>query len=140
MTRVARFSASVPRELLEEFDAIAKSAGLTRSRALQNAMASFISATAWAKEVGEVCGAVLVLYKHTRALVENELTDVQHEYTDIITSSVHVHLSREDCLQVIIVRGPAPKIKSLLNAISSIKGVMQVSHAVVSSKGVLSRT
>lgn len=133
MSKVARFSASVPKELLEEFDALAKSAGMTRSRALQNAMASFVSATKWAKEAGEVCGAVLVLYKHTRALVEDELTDAQHDHADVITSSVHVHLSREDCMQVIIVKGPAPKIKSLLNAVSSIKGVMQVSHTVVSS-------
>lgn len=134
MARVARFSASVPKELLEEFDSIAKSAGLTRSKALQNAMAAFISATKWAAEAEEVCGAVLVLYKHTRALVEDELTDAQHDHADVIASSVHVHLSRDDCLQAIIVRGRATRIKSLLNAVSSIKGVVQVSHAIVAAR------
>ena len=49
---------------------------------------------------------------------------MQHDFYHDIRSSTHFHISETSCLEVLVVSGKAASVKSLVNALKSIKGVM----------------
>ena len=121
---LVRFGVSVPSELLQKFDRIIEEKGyVNRSEAIRDLMRDFIVRHEW--EVGdvEVAGTITMLYNHDEADVVKELLDLQHEYLDEIVSSIHVHMDEHNCLEVVIVRGKARRIKEIADRLLSLKGV-----------------
>ena len=48
---------------------------------------------------------------------------MQHEDHDLILSTSHVHLDHDNCLEVIMVRGLAPRVKTLADRLIALRGV-----------------
>lgn len=122
--KVVRFGVSVPEELLEKFDRIIEEKGyVNRSEAIRDLMRDFIIRNEW--EIGdtEVAGTITMLYNHDEADVVKELLDLQHEYLEEIVSSIHVHMDEHNCLEVVIVKGKASRIKEIADRLLSLKGV-----------------
>lgn len=134
MSRVTRFGVSVPRELLREFDDVIRQMGFRdRSKAIQVAMRNLISDYKWMQEVsGESVGAVVLLFDHTVRGLEDELTHVQHHFTDVISSTMHIHLDEENCLEIVALRGDSRRIKELMRELAKIRGIKQLKVTVVS--------
>lgn len=127
-----RFSATVPPSLLKEFDELVRSQKLDRSKGIQIAMRNFITEESWVNlEQENYAGIVLVTYDHTTPEIEERLTDLQHRFLNLIVANVHVHLTAEDCMEAIIVKGEGKKIKQLSESVSSIRGVKQIKVSVV---------
>ncbi|MCI4439561.1 CopG family ribbon-helix-helix protein [archaeon] len=127
-----RFSATVPPSLLEDFDKLVKSLKLDRSKGIQIAMRNFITEESWRSlEPGNYAGVVLITYNHETPGIEEKLTDLQHLFLSLIAANVHVHLTTEDCMEAIIVKGEGKKIKHLSESISSVRGIKQVKVSVV---------
>lgn len=127
-----RFSATVPPSLLEEFDKLVKSLKLDRSKGIQIAMRNFITEESWRSlEPGDYAGIVLITYNHETPGIEEKLTDIQHNFLSLIAANVHVHLTAEDCMEAIIVKGEGKKIKHLSESISSTRGIKQIKVSVV---------
>ena len=103
---VVRFNVSVLPDLLEEFDETINKLGYTRSNAIQVAMRDFLIDHKWTVEQeGKIAGAITMIYDHNvRGLVET-LTDIQHHHIEVISSTTHVHLDENNCLEIIAVRG-----------------------------------
>jgi len=121
---VVRFGVSVPEELLERFDRIIGEKGyVNRSEAIRDIMRDFIVRYEWEVGDSEVAGTITMLYNHDEAEVVKELLDLQHEYLEEIVSSVHVHMDEHNCLEVVIVRGKAGRIKEIADRLLSLKGV-----------------
>jgi len=122
--RVVRFGVSVPEELLQKFDRIIEEKGyVNRSEAIRDLMRDFIVRHEWEAGDGEVAGTITMLYNHDEAEVVKELLDLQHDYLDEIISSVHVHMDEHNCLEVVIVKGKASRIKEIADRLLSLKGV-----------------
>ena len=131
MVGVSRFSVSVDPELLEEFDRTIEDLGYNRSTAVQVAMRGFLSDYKWAEGEGEVAGAITLVYDHhVRGLVE-ELNLLQHEHLGIISSSTHVHMDHDTCLEILAVKGPTSHIKSLAGSLAVIRGVKQIKLSIL---------
>lgn len=113
MGGVSRVSISLPAEVLEEFDGIVGRLGMTRSKAIQVAVRGFIAEHRWETAEGKVAGAVTLLYDHRRRGVEEEITDIQHDFREVISSTTHVHLDERNCLEIIAVRGEVSRIREL---------------------------
>lgn len=120
-----RISISLPEKLLEEFDRILKEKGyVSRSEGIRDAIRSYILEHSFVSQLtGEVAGTISIIYDHDESNVLERLTDAQHDFAGVIDSSLHIHLDRRHCLEVIVVRGDSSKIKQLLNRLKSIKGV-----------------
>ncbi|AFK22211.1 nickel-responsive transcriptional regulator NikR [Pyrococcus sp. ST04] len=121
---VVRFGVSIPEELLEKFDKIIEEKGYTnRSEAIRDLIRDFIVRYEW--EVGneEVAGTITMVYNHDEADVVKELLDLQHEYLNEIVASLHVHMDEHNCLEVVVVKGEARKIKKIADRLLSLKGV-----------------
>ncbi|MCX8187932.1 MAG: CopG family transcriptional regulator [Nitrososphaeria archaeon] len=132
MDKVIKTGVSFPKKLLEKFDNVIVEMGFaSRSQAIQEAIRCFISLNSWRLVEEDVAGAILVHYSHEGHELEENLTDVQHHFMDIIPSTLHLHLSKEDCLLIIAVRGRASRVEELLRRLRSVGKLKQVTHLIM---------
>jgi CopG family nickel-responsive transcriptional regulator len=131
--KVTRFSVSFPPTLVKKLDEAWKSMRYeNRSKAVHDAVRSFISEFEWMqKEAGRITGAVLVLYYLDKPGLLDEITRVQHQFVEVISSTLHVHLEENKCLEIIAVEGSAQEVRSLTQALMAKKGVKQVKVAAM---------
>jgi CopG family nickel-responsive transcriptional regulator len=112
------------RELLEEFDALARRRGYaSRSEALRGLVRQELVAAEWREPDSEVVGTVTLVYEHHEHELANTLAELQHRYHDAILCSTHVHLDPHNCLEVVILRGPSHQVRAIADALISIKSV-----------------
>jgi CopG family nickel-responsive transcriptional regulator len=131
MVGVSRFSVSVDPELLEEFDRTIEGLGYNRSTAVQAAMRGFLSDYKWGEGEGEVAGTITMVYDHHVSGLVEELNHLQHEHLGIVSSSTHVHMDHDNCLEILAVKGPASHIKSLAGSLAVIRGVKQLKLSIL---------
>jgi CopG family nickel-responsive transcriptional regulator len=125
MPDLKRFAISIPGNLLRKFEKICKRKGYTnRSEAIRDLIRNFLVEEEWETGLGETVGTVTLVFDHHVLDLPGRLTRIQHENEKIIVSTTHVHLDRHNCLEVLILRGPADKVKTLGESLSSVKGVM----------------
>ena len=121
---VTRFSVSLPPSLLDQLD------GMTRDKGYDNrslAIADMIRGqlVEYRQKFGseEIAGTITLVYDHHKMHVQETLTDIQHDHHEVILSTVHVHLDHHNCLEVLIVRGPAATIRKIADELTAAKGV-----------------
>ena len=71
----------------------------------------------------EIAGTITLVYDHHKMHVQETLTDIQHDHHDLIISTLHVHLDHHNCLEVLVVRGKAARIKKIADELIAAKGV-----------------
>jgi CopG family nickel-responsive transcriptional regulator len=124
---VARISISLPPSLLEDFDQMTANIGYDRSKAIQQAMRDFISEYKWQYiPKASAVGTITLIYTHDIQGLESELTTIQHQHTDIVSSTTHIHLDTHHCLLVIVVKGQADEIKELASQLQGLRGIHQL--------------
>ncbi|MEM3624872.1 MAG: nickel-responsive transcriptional regulator NikR [Nitrososphaerales archaeon] len=129
---VSRISISLPPDLLDEFDKVIKQIGYDRSKAIQLSIRNFLTENKWMhEEKGIVMGALAMIYDHEVKGLEESLTDTEHIYSDIISSSMHIHLDERKCLEIIALKGKVESIRDLVQKLMGKRGVMQIRLAIV---------
>lgn len=132
-TPVARIGVSLEPELLKELDRIVIDGGYSnRSQALRDLIRSALSAQAWQVSSGGALAAVTVFYDSASSFATRRILEMQHEFYHDIKSSTHFHISETKCLEVLVVSGKAAKIKALVKALKSVKGVMHADVILIS--------
>ena len=131
--KVTRFSVSLPPPLLKRLDETWKNMQYEdRSKAIHDAVRSFISEFEWMqKDSGQITGAVLVLYYLDKPGLLDEITKVQHQFKNVISSTTHLHLEENKCLEMIAVKGNTQEVRSLTQTLMAKKGVKQVKVAAL---------
>jgi len=134
MARVGRISFSTPSALVKQFDQSLSTLGYEdRSKALQMAMRNFITEYAWKAERGKLgAGAVLLTYDHRSHRIQEELTHAQHQYRDVVSSTMHIHLDEFSCLEIISVKGRLERIQMMAKELMKTKGVSQFKLSTIS--------
>ena len=76
------------------------------------------------KNVGneQIMASLNIVYRHKPKLMA-ELIKVQHTSEAHVISTVHIHISRTHCLEVITVKGSKESILRLANKVSGISGI-----------------
>ncbi len=121
---VVRFGISIPPKLLEKFDKIIKEKGYTnRSEAIRDLIRDLIVREELKKSEKEGIGILSIVYEHHKSNVLEKIIDAQHKHEKNIVSTLHIHLDRENCMEVIIIRGKITDVKRIADKIISIKGV-----------------
>lgn len=131
--KVTRFSVSLPPPLLKRLDETWKNMQYEdRSKAIHDAVRSFISEFEWMqKDSGQITGAVLVLYYLDKPGLLDEITKVQHQFKNVISSTTHLHLEENKCLEMIAVKGNTQEVRNLTQKLMAKKGVKQVKVAAL---------
>jgi len=118
-----RFSVSMERELLEMFDRyLTEHKYSNRSEAVRDLIRNAFIREEWDQDA-IVMGVVTLVYDHHMSLLQDRLTELQHNYYHLITSSTHVHMDHDNCLEVTIVKGKASQVKELADQLIALRGV-----------------
>jgi CopG family nickel-responsive transcriptional regulator len=123
MSEVVRFGVSLEKELLDKFDRLIKEKKYSnRSEAIRDLIRENLVKREWV-EGKEVAGAITLVFDHHKRDLVNILTDIQHDFYQIIISSQHIHLDHSNCLEIIVVRGKPTEVRELANKLKSNRGV-----------------
>ena len=124
-------SLSLPDELLEKLDAIlGEERDASRSEVVRQAVRSYISQYNELDKVkGQIIATITVLYEKTEK--NEELSRLQHEFSDMITAYLHSHLTETSCLEVMVVKGSAKRLKDLVDGLKANKPVKQINFSVM---------
>lgn len=120
-----RFTISMDDELAAEFDALIARRGYgNRSEAVRDLVRSLLERERSDDPAGGYCVANLsyVFNHHERDLAER-LTALQHGRHDLTVATMHAHLDHENCLESVMLRGPARAVRSFADAVIAERGV-----------------
>jgi CopG family nickel-responsive transcriptional regulator len=120
---LVRFGIAFEPRLLEQLDRLADERGCTRSELLRDLARAEVVRGAVRKRVPAVAALTLVYNHHVRELTER-LTAIQHELGDRVRSAMHVHLDHDNCMEVIVMRGPSDQLRSVAERMIGTRGVI----------------
>ena len=124
MGKLTRFGVSLDEELLEPFDALCAVKGYSnRSEAIRDLIRKALVAEEWQQADGQGAGTLTLVYNHHKNDLARRLTQMQHDEHDIIIATLHVHLDHHNCLEVLILKGEAARVRALADKLISCKGV-----------------
>jgi len=124
-TLVSRISVSLPPDLLAELDGMVESRGYdSRSQAIGE-MVNYQLAEHKRSLGNEVmAGTLTLLYNRAARGLQERLADIQYHHVAEVISSLHVHRTEDQMLEVILVQGPAAKLQAITNEMLAQRGVI----------------
>ena len=121
---LARFGVSLDEDILKSLNEFVIENKLpNRSQAIRHLVEKNLVEKKWqCNQI--VAGAIVLLYNHHKGDVTIKSNDIQHEYFDVILSTQHFHLSHENCLEIVAVKGTANRLTELSDKLIGIKGII----------------
>lgn len=98
-SELVRFSVTAPDDLLRRFD------------------------EQIARRGEHVIGSLTMIYDHHTGDLTRRLDEVQHDYTDEIVSTMHVHLDHHNCLEILALKGRGERVYELADRLLGLRGV-----------------
>lgn len=124
MSELSRIGVAIDSDLLDKFDKLISQRGYTnRSEAFRDLIRAELVEDTWAKPDSMVVGTVTLVYDHHVRMLNEKLTEIQHEAFHSVLSTLHVHLDHDNCLEVLVLRGKASKVRALADTLIATKGV-----------------
>lgn len=124
MGELSRIGVAIDSDLLDKFDKLIAKRGYTnRSEAFRDLIRDELVETTWESPESHVVGTVTLVYDHHVRLLNEKLTDLQHEHFHHVLSTLHVHLDHDNCLEVLVVKGKAAEVKKIADTLIATKGV-----------------
>jgi CopG family nickel-responsive transcriptional regulator len=121
---LVRFSVAIGGELLQKFDQYREIHRYpNRSEAVRGLMRAALIEDAVADDQGDAMGVVTLIYDHHAGRISERLTEIQHLHLSRVVTTTHVHIDARRCLEVILLRGPARRIRELADSLIGTKGV-----------------
>jgi CopG family nickel-responsive transcriptional regulator len=123
--QVSRISMSLPESLLCDLDRMVEERGFgSRSQAIGDML--YQSLVEHKSNLGEdvMVGVVTLFYDNSASGLQKQLADLQFRYIDEVISSLHVHLMHNQTMEVILVQGPAHKLRVIADEMTSRRGVI----------------
>lgn len=125
MSDLIRFGVSIEKDLLDNFDnLIAIKNYATRSEALRDLIRdALIEQKIDSHSETKVLGSLTLIYDHHASNLLQEMAKLQHQHHELILSVMHLHVSHDDCMEVIALSGKVKNITELANNLVSLKGI-----------------
>jgi CopG family nickel-responsive transcriptional regulator len=121
---VSRISVSLAPTLLGELDAMVAQRGYgSRSQAITE-MVNYQLAEHRREQGDDVMvGTITLLYDRSVRGLQGKLADTQYRHIDEVISSLHVHLSHDKIMEVVLVQGQARRLQAIANEMVTLRGV-----------------
>jgi len=121
---VERVGISFEPELLREFDSLIKKKGYTnRSEAVRDLVRRAMVEAGTDDDDGEAIGSLTIIYDHEAGGLTDRLLNLQHQHHSEISSTTHIHVDENTCLEVLIVKGKVKDVRRLADNIKALRGV-----------------
>jgi len=119
-----RFGVSMENELIEKFDRYLEKRGFyNRSEAIRDLVRQLLAKEKVEIKNDVVYGVISFIYNHHQRELEDKITHYQHQNYKSIISTTHIHIDEKNCLEVVLMKDRAKKIKEIAEEIFSLKGV-----------------
>jgi len=130
-------SITLPNDLLKRFDQFIKTRGYySRSEAFRDAVRSLIAEAEVSKlETGLVAATMMITCEYARRDVDLRMSEVRHEFDDIVVENFHRHIDRQYCLEVFIAEGNYQRVLELIGRIRGMRGIQEVKATFMSLRG-----
>jgi len=121
-------SVTIPSELLKKFDEFMKMRGYySRSEAFRDAIRNLMAETDLVRmESGSVVATIMMTCDYARRDVDLKMTELRHEFDDVVIENVHRHIEEKYCLEIFIAEGNSNRILDLVGRIRGMRGIQQV--------------
>jgi len=121
-------SITLPADLLRRFDEFIQSRGYySRSEAFRDAARGLMAESELAKlESGNVAAIIMTTCDYARKDVDLKMTELRHEFDDVVIENVHRHIDEKYCLEIFISQGNNDRILNLINRLRGMHGALQV--------------
>jgi len=122
---VSRISMSLPYALLKELDRMVGERGfISRSQAIADMLHQFLIEHKRERGDDVMVGTVTLVYDNSIPGLQKQLADLQARHIDEVISSLHVHLVRNQTMEVILVQGPVKTLQAIADEMISRRGVL----------------
>lgn len=120
-----RLTISLDDDLADAFDALAHKRGYaSRSEAIRDLLRRELKGQVLTEGANTECVAVLsYVFDHHERQLSSRLTDMQHDHHDLAVATMHAHISHEDCIETVILRGRARQVEAFGQSVMAETGV-----------------
>jgi len=121
-------SITLPPDLLHRFDEFTEARGYySRSEAFRDAVRSIMAESDLAKaETGNIAATIMTTCDYARKDVDVQLSEIRHEFDDVVIENVHRHIDNKYCLEIFITQGNNDRILNLISRLRGKHGILQV--------------
>ena len=120
-----RVTITIDDDLVAEIDAFMNGRGYAnRSEAIRDLARSGLSQSGLEVARGRDCVATLsYVYDHAARELPKRLTQDFHEHHGLAQATLHVHLDRDSCLEVTVLKGKSAEVKAFADHVIAERGV-----------------
>lgn len=120
-----RITISLPEAVFHQFEELMTERGFqNRSQAISEVLSQHISDYYSLKGNRMMAGTITLFYDHKRSGLKQQIADIQHDNIREVISSLHVLLENSNTMEVILVQGPAKRLRVIANKLLACKGVL----------------
>jgi len=107
-------SISLNDKILEDLEKVQEELGYSgRSETIRAAIRLFVNESRLQESMkGRVQGVLIVIHDHT---AENKVSEIKHDYLDVIYTQLHNRFQEGKCLELFIIDGDAKRVIALVN-------------------------
>ena len=118
-----RFGVSLGDDILNALDGFVKDNGFAnRSQAIRFFVEKNVAEKKW--QCGNiVAGTIIIMYNQSKREIAQRITEIQHQYQDVILSSSQYYLNEDFCLHITTVTGVSHRLTKLSDRLITIKGI-----------------
>ena len=126
-SELARLSVSLPNRLLLRLDAMVRERQLpSRSQMIAELIRHALAEHSEDRTNAVLAGTITLIYRADSGRVRQALARTQSSYIKEVISSQHVLLEDDQSLEVLLVQGPARRLKALCDELRRVRGVQQI--------------
>ncbi|WP_353198954.1 CopG family ribbon-helix-helix protein [Sandarakinorhabdus sp.] len=128
LTALARLSISLPAALMRKLDAMLHERQIaTRSQLIAELISNAVAEhEALAHPDAIFAGTITLVYRADRGRVRTQLAQIESEFLKEVISAQHVFLEDDQSLEVLLLQGPAWRLRALADALRMVRGVQQL--------------
>lgn len=124
---LARLSISLPADLFRQLDMMVEERELpSRSQLISELIRHALAEhEALIRPEEMLAGTITLVYRGERGRVRHQLAQTEAEFLREVISAQHVFLEDDQSLEVLLVQGPAIRLKELCDSLRRVRGVQQ---------------
>jgi CopG family nickel-responsive transcriptional regulator len=125
---LARLSISLPSDLFRQLDMMVEERELpSRSQLISELIRHALAEhEAFIRPEEMLAGTITLVYRGERGRVRHQLAQTEAEFLREVISAQHVFLEDDQSLEVLLVQGPAIRLKELCDSLRRVRGVQQL--------------
>ncbi len=125
--KMRTLNVSLTDELATKIDRMVDEKGYaTKSEVVRDALRSYFTELDWELTLsGEILAVVTLSFRIDRKGIFDEISLLAHRHEDIIATTTHHHLG-SSCLEVVLVRGVAARVRNFVEELRVVRGIEAV--------------